>query len=205
MFFPLFLKLNNRKCIVVGGGKVAERKLAHLASSGAEIVLISPVINDNIRPMADNGQLTWISRGYNKGDIKGAFMVFITTDDRNINKLIREEAAEADILVNVADKPDECDFIYPSIIERGDLTIAVSTGGKSPAMCKRVREQIEKNIGREYEQYLELAGDLRQKVKNKLGSTQETDAFDRFFASDILQLLSQNKIDEAKDRMEKCI
>lgn len=203
--FPAFLKLDNKKCVVVGGGKVAERKLEYLSRIGANIVLISPIISERVQSMVDSGALTWINRNYHEGDIKGASLVFVTTDDSKTNRLISNEASNSGILVNVADKPDECDFIYPSIVKRGDLTIAISTGGKSPAMSKKVREQIEACVGPEYEEYLELAGDLRKKIQTKYGSTEGTKAFEKFFSSGILELLSENKRDEAKGRMENCI
>lgn len=205
MFFPIFVNLQNKKCIVIGGGTVAERKLEQLLQYNAEITVISPEVTSNIEKLAESNLLTWIKKQYQNGDLNGASLVFATADNDAVNHEASREASAAGALINVADDPDECDFIYPSIIKRGDLTIAISTGGKSPALCKKIRVQLQEVIGPEYEKYTELASDLRATVKKKLGSTEKTDAFEKFFAANILELISEDKIEEAKGRLENCI
>jgi len=165
-FFPVFLNLKNKLCIVIGGGKVAERKVENLLTSQAKVKVISPEVTFKLKKLAEEGKIEWERRGYKKGDLDSAWLVIAATDNPEIQKEIFKEAEEKRIFCNVVDVPELCSFIVPSTIRRGLLTIAISTSGVSPAVARRLRETLEEIIGEEYVLYLKLMKDLRKQILN---------------------------------------
>ena len=163
-FFPVFLNLKNKLCIVIGGGKVAERKVENLLTSQAKVKVISPEVTFKLKKLAEEGKIEWERRGYKKGDLDSAWLVIAATDNPEIQKEIFKEAEEKRIFCNVVDVPELCSFIVPSTIRRGLLTIAISTSGVSPAVARRLRETLEEIIGEEYVLYLKLMKDLRKQI-----------------------------------------
>jgi precorrin-2 dehydrogenase / sirohydrochlorin ferrochelatase len=163
-YYPVNLNISHRACLVIGGGSVAERKAKGLLACGALVTVISPEISAGLLALLAEKQISWLSRPYQAGDLAGAFLVIAATDDDRAQQAVQEEAESRNILLNVADVPERCNFILPSILSRGDLTIAVSTSGNSPALAKQVRERLEELFGPEYELYLELLGSLRTAV-----------------------------------------
>ncbi|MFQ5645830.1 MAG: bifunctional precorrin-2 dehydrogenase/sirohydrochlorin ferrochelatase [bacterium] len=163
-YYPLHLDLAGKICVVVGGGRVAERKVNTLLQYGAAVVLVSPEISEKLSELVS--EITWHKRSYRKGDLEKAFLAYSATDDNAINRQVYEEARHRNILVNVVDVPDLCNFIVPSIVSRGDLSLSVSTGGKSPALSKKIRKELEKSYGGEYADYLILLGNIREFVKS---------------------------------------
>ncbi len=144
--FPVVFVLEGKKVIVVGGGMVASRKIASLLESGADVTVVSPAVCDHLMSAVDEGRLKWIRRGYESADVAGAFLVFAATSDAEVNSRVSSDARASSIPVNVADVPGQCDFILPSVLSRGGLRIAVSTGGGCPGFSRRVRLEIEKYI-----------------------------------------------------------
>lgn len=165
-FFPVFLNLKNKLCIVIGGGKVAERKVENLLTSQAKVKVISPEVTLKLKKLAEEGKIEWERRVYKKGDLDSAWLVIAATDNPEIQKEIFKEAEEKRIFCNVVDVPELCSFIVPSTIRRGLLTIAISTSGVSPAVARRLREILEEIIGEEYVLYVELMKDLRKQILN---------------------------------------
>jgi precorrin-2 dehydrogenase/sirohydrochlorin ferrochelatase len=165
-FFPVFLNLKNKLCIVIGGGKVAERKVENLLTSQAKVKVISPEVTLKLKKLAEEGKIEWERRVYKKGDLHSAWLVIAATDNPEIQKEIFKEAEEKRIFCNVVDVPELCSFIVPSTIRRGLLTIAISTSGVSPAVARRLRETLEEIIGEEYVLYVELMKDLRKQILN---------------------------------------
>jgi precorrin-2 dehydrogenase/sirohydrochlorin ferrochelatase len=165
-FFPVFLNLKNKLCIVIGGGKVAERKVENLLTSQAKVKVISPEVTLKLKKLAEEGKIEWERRVYKKGDLDSAWLVVAATDNPEIQKEIFKEAEEKRIFCNVVDVPELCSFIVPSTIRRGLLTIAISTSGVSPAVARRLRETLEEIIGEEYVLYVELMKDLRKQILN---------------------------------------
>lgn len=165
-FFPVFLNLKNKLCIVIGGGKVAERKVENLLTSQAKVKVISPEVTLKLKKLAEEGKIEWERRVYKKGDLDSAWLVIAATDNPEIQKEIFKEAEEKRIFCNVVDVPELCSFIVPSTIRRGLLTIAISTSGVSPAVARRLRETLEEIIGEEYVLYVELMKDLRKQILN---------------------------------------
>lgn len=172
-FFPVFLNLKNRLCIVIGGGKVAERKVENLLKVKAKIKVISPELTFKLKKLAEEGKIEWEKKRYQKGDLNSAWLVIAATNDPEVQKEIYKEAEERHIFCNVVDVPEFCSFIVPSIIKRGFLTIAISTSGVSPAVARRLRETLEELIGEEYELYLELMKNLREQILNLNLSSEE--------------------------------
>ncbi len=141
-YYPVFLNLKGRRCVVIGGGQIAEGKVLKLIDSGAKISVISPDATQGIRDSADRGAIQFIPRNYQSGDLEGAFLVIAATNDRVVNQEIFEEAENLGVLLNAVDDPDRCSFIAPSIVERGPVTLAISTGGASPALARKLRETL---------------------------------------------------------------
>ncbi len=163
-YFPAFLDLQNKLCVVVGGGRVAERKVQSLLKSGAEVKVISPKITKTLARLQERGKIRHQSRSFRLGDLRGAFLAFAATDDRTTNERVFGQASRHRIPVNVADDPPHCSFIVPSVMERGDLLLAISTSGKSPALAKLLRQRLQKEIGPEYDFFLKLLVDVRRRV-----------------------------------------
>lgn len=149
---------------MIGGGKVAERKINTLLQCNAKVKVISPELTPKLKALAEKGKILWENRFYQKGDLEGAFLVIAATNDPETQKSIFSEAEEKKIPCNVVDKPEYCSFIVPSTIQRGDLTIAISTGGASPAVARRIREILEEYFGKEYEIYLILMKKIREEI-----------------------------------------
>lgn len=161
-YYPVFLNIKDRLCIVFGGGEVAERKVLMLLRFGAAIRVISPVVTKRLARLEESGKITILKRGYNYGDIEDASLVFAATDNREINNSIKKEADDRGIPVNVVDDPELCSFIVPSIVKKGPITIAISTSGTLPLFSKRLREEIDSLITEDYLRYVRLIGRFRK-------------------------------------------
>lgn len=201
-YYPVFLSLKGRSCVVIGGGAVAERKVESLLSSGAQVAVVAPELGPILQQMAREATIDWFQRPYARGDLSGAFLVIAATDDQAANEMIKAEADELGILVNVVDNTPLCNFIVPSVIQRGDLTVAFSTGGKSPALAKRLRQTLEEAIGPEYAEFLKLAGDLREAVKQRYADQERRARFwQELVDSDVLDLLREGKTESVRQRI----
>lgn len=161
-YYPVYIQLREQPCVVIGGGKIAEGKVEGLLAVQAKVTVIAPNLTARLRDLADQNQITHISRVYQPGDLIGAFMVICATDQAEVNHQVWEEATANRQLVNVVDDTPRCNFIAPSILRKGDLTVAISTSGKAPALAVRLKERLQREIGPEYERFLELAGELRE-------------------------------------------
>ncbi|MEW6679701.1 MAG: bifunctional precorrin-2 dehydrogenase/sirohydrochlorin ferrochelatase [bacterium] len=140
-YYPIFLDIEGKRCVVVGGGKVAKRKIERLLEARADVVVISPDLDESLKE-----RVLWIKREYKNGDLEGAFIAIAATNDKQINQMVYNEAEKMGILINVVDKPKLCRFIVPSLIQRDDVTIAISTEGKDPSLAKEIRIKIEKCV-----------------------------------------------------------
>lgn len=196
------MDLTGKPCLIVGGGEVALRKAKSLLEAGARITVIAPEVSSKFANLG----VTVFSRHYEPGDIEGYALIFAAAGDRAANAAISREAAARGVLVNVVDDPELCSFIVPSIIRRGDLLIAITTSGKSPALSKKIRREIESTYGPEYGELVALMGEFRDEIKAKYASQDEREAvFNRLLDSEILELLRDGKRDEALERARKCI
>ena len=163
-FYPICLDLEARPCVVVGGGRVAERKVLGLLSCSAQVSVISPALTEELQIQHAAGNIQWIDREYRQGDLAQAFLVIAATDDEETQKQVYEEAATKNVLMNVADVPQRCNFILPATVRRGDLTISVSTAGKSPALARKIRMELEKRYGPEYRILVDILGAIRPEI-----------------------------------------
>ncbi len=160
-FYPMMLDLRGKPCVVVGGGEVAARKVESLVECGAKVTVIAPAVDSSLAPLIERGAVIHLPNNYGAGDLQGAVLAIASTDSEAVNRAVYADAKAQGIPVNVVDVPDLCTFIVPAVVEQGDLTIAISTSGKSPAMAKRIRKEMEKHFGPEYGAMLHLLGEVR--------------------------------------------
>lgn len=174
-YLPAFLDIHGKKCIVVGGGKVALRKVKILLDCGANVTVISPTLHPDLAQLVNKKALHRISREYKSGDLEDAVIVIAATDVKEINDQVAEEAKRLGALVNVVDDPEASDFIIPSFFRRKDLAIAVSTSGTSPALARKIRTKLEQIFGEEYAILLSLIEEVRSELRRRgIGVSPET-------------------------------
>lgn len=162
--FPIFLKLTGRPCIVIGAGNLAESKVESLLAANGKVTVIAPRANERIVALADGGEITWHQREYTQGDIAGHFLAIAATNNPAVNRAVFAEAEASGILVNAVDDPPFCDFYFPSVVRRGDLQIAISTAGASPALAQRLRKEINALLPLDTGDWLTELGNLRREV-----------------------------------------
>jgi precorrin-2 dehydrogenase/sirohydrochlorin ferrochelatase len=202
-YYPAFINLCGKKCIVVGGGKVAERKITSLLKTEAEITVISPDLTDTLEEHKKNGRIKHVKRDYKKGDLKNAFLVIAATSDEKINSRV---SGDAPFLVNVVDRPELANFIVPSVMSRGAMTIAISTSGASPAMAKAVRKELELLYNKDFGHFLAFLRQLRKKAMRDIPDNKERERLLKEAASrEILSILRKNGFKAAKNKVLKKI
>lgn len=162
--FPIFLKLTGRPCVVIGAGQLAESKIASLRAADAAITVIAPEVNTPISEQATAGELTLNRRAYQHGDLAGAFLVVAATNDPSVNRAVFAEATASGVLCNAVDDPPFCDFYFPSIVRRGDLQVAISTAGHSPALAQQLRKELNEHLPLDLGEWLTELGNLRREV-----------------------------------------
>ena len=163
-YYPVYLDIKGRRCLVVGGGQVGTRKVNTLLQCGAEVTVISPKVTDPLARLAEQGRIDLVQRDYRSEDLDQVFLVIGATDDQAFNRKIHQDAEAAQRLCNIADQPALCNFVLPSIINQGDLSIAISTAGKSPAFAKHLRRRLQDQFGPEYGHMLDLMGNIRKRL-----------------------------------------
>jgi precorrin-2 dehydrogenase/sirohydrochlorin ferrochelatase len=159
--FPVLISLAGKNCLIIGGGQVAERKIADLLNYGANICVVCPHARDKVKQWADQGLICWHTREFVTNDLDSVYMVFVATNNRHLNQTIVLQCRQRGILVNAVDDPPNCDFYVPAILRRDSLVIGISTEGKSPMFAKKLRLQLEELIGEEYGQFVEILGNQR--------------------------------------------
>jgi precorrin-2 dehydrogenase/sirohydrochlorin ferrochelatase len=172
-YYPVFLDITNKKCLVIGGGKVAERKVEMLLQFKAHVVVVGPVMTRALLKLGKECKIEYFQRTYTVKDLDNTALVFACTDNSAINNKIKKEAARKNIPVNVVDTPDLCDFIVPSIIRKGDLTIAISTSGELPLLSKKLRQKIEEIVTDDYLEYLHIMGGFRKHLMKTVKETRK--------------------------------
>jgi len=164
ILFPAFLKLAGRRCLVVGAGPVAEEKIEGLLRAGAEVRVVAPSATRRIRELARKRKIHWHERVFRAPDLGGALLVVAATSSPSLHAQIYRLAQRRGVLCNVVDDPEHCDFYYGSVVRRGELQIAISTGGHSPALAQRLRKEMEKKFGAEYKEWLKELGKIRKRL-----------------------------------------
>ncbi|SHE48164.1 precorrin-2 dehydrogenase / sirohydrochlorin ferrochelatase [Seinonella peptonophila] len=171
--YPMMISLTDRNCLVVGGGRVAERKVHSLIESGARVKIVSPTITESLKQQVKKGNLQWEQRLYHSNDGQDAFLVIAATDWPHVNKTVYEDAIKRNQWINVVDQPELCNFTVPSVMRQGKLTIAISTQGASPMFSKRIRQDLEQQYGDEFSLYIDLLGEARKKVQQRITDRKE--------------------------------
>ncbi len=199
-YYPVFLDLAGKPVIVIGGGKIAHQKMENLLKAGAEVTVVSPTLNTEMAALVAAGRFRHIAREYKPGDLEGYFMAFVATDDRSINATVAQEGKERRVLVNAVDDPPNCDFIMPAIVQRGPLIISVSTSARSPAMARKMREELEAFLTEDYVTMLELAAEVRAQLRED-GVMVDPDVWNAALDADLRRLLAEGRHEEAKERL----
>jgi precorrin-2 dehydrogenase/sirohydrochlorin ferrochelatase len=197
-FYPVFLNLTGRRCVIIGGGQIAEGKISKLLDSGAKIIVISPDATQGIRGFAEQGQIEFQLRKYQEGDLQGAFLVIAATNDRVVNQEIFEEAEKQGILLNAVDDMPRCSFIAPSIVEKGPVTVAISTGGASPALARKLRETMEVSSALGWADATGVLSKARQVIKDKQISV-DPQRWQCCMTDDLLTMIRAGHENEALD------
>lgn len=195
-YYPVYLNLNGKKCMVFGGGQIAEDKVAKLRNAGAQVSIISPTVTPDLEAWAQRGDFEWQSREYRTGDLQGAFLGIAATNKRQVNNEIFQEAEQLGILMNVVDYPEECTFIAPSIVQRGQVTIAISTGGASPALARKLRETLSEDPALEWADLADVLASARKEVK-KRGLTVDPQRWQCCITDELLELTQSGKEEQA--------
>jgi precorrin-2 dehydrogenase/sirohydrochlorin ferrochelatase len=196
-YYPVHLDIHNRNCLVVGGGGVGTRKVKTLLDCGARVTVVSLEVSPHLQDLAASGDIILAQRSYKSDDLSGMFLVIGATDDEKLNRQISNDADRRNMLCNIADRPEVCNFILPAIVHRDDLVITISTSGQSPAMAKKLRKTLENQFGKEYGMLLRLMGAIRQKL---LQQTHEPEAhkplFEQLINSDLIGMIQKGESDK---------
>lgn len=196
-YYPIFLELKGRFCVVVGGGEVAERKVKGLLEAGAAVTVISPELTAQLRAWAERGTVLHQCRTYRHGDLSECDMAFVATDDDYVNGAVLTEGRESGVWVNAADDPAHCDFILPSVLRRGELVVAVASGGSSPALSRAVREEIEAYLTDDYAVLSQITAEVRRELKGQ-ALRPGPEAWRRAIDNGLRRLVREGKRAEAK-------
>lgn len=197
-YYPIFLDVENRSVVIIGGGEVCTRKAETMMRYGAKVTIVSPEITPEIEEWASKGQLIVHRKRYETTDIEDAHIVIASTDDMAVNERVAADARALRIPVNVVDVPQLCEFIVPAILEKESIQIAISTGGKSPALARTLKEDLGRSIGPEYAEINDLLGSLRDSAKAKLPTDIDRKRFfDGIIASGVLPRMREGKRKEA--------
>jgi precorrin-2 dehydrogenase/sirohydrochlorin ferrochelatase len=198
--YPIFVKLEGRWCLVVGGGDVALRKAATLLESGAHVIAVSKAFSSDLLELSQNNkELTLNKKSFEEKDLKDIFLVIAATNDAEVNKKVYDMAVESNILVNVVDKPELCNFYVPSSVTRGDLKIAISTDGKSPAMAKKIRKELEASYDEGYADLIDCLGQIRNELFEKY--SEDTEKRGKLLGKIVNSVLVENRDQYSKEEM----
>src|SRR5437867_6983889 len=203
-FYPVFLDIAGKPVVVIGGGNIAHQKIGNLIKAGAIITVVSPDLNDEMSALAAEGRFHHIQRDYQPGDLEGYFIAFAATDDRSINATVAAEGKQRRVMVNAVDDTPNCDFIMPGIAQRGDITVAISTAGASPAMARKLREEIEAHLTDDHVQMLNLAAEVRSELRER-GVHVDPETWSAALDVELKLLLASGQRTKEKERLERSL
>ena len=196
-YYPVFIDVRDRRCVVIGGGNIGEEKVHKLLDCGAKLVVISPAVNEGVRDLVDGDRVRWLEREYQPGDLQNVFIAIAATDNNRVNRQIAAEADERNVLLNVVDVTHLCTFIAPAVARRGDVTIAVSTGGASPALARKFREELSTTRLLEYADLTPLLSEARAELK-RMGATVDPGHWQACITEELLDMVQAGKTEEAR-------
>lgn len=205
-YYPIFVDMTGKRVLVVGGGRVAEEKVAGLlrAEAAGRVTLVAPKLLAALQALRDQGKVSWIDREYREGDMEGFDFVMIATDDGKVNAGIAAEGKRRRIWVNAADDPKNCDFILPAVVRQGQIVVAASTGGASPALARRLREELSDYLSEDFAALAELLGEVRTELRRK-GVTPDAETWQRAIDGQLRALLAQRRWGQARARLVRAL
>lgn len=205
-YYPIFLDLLARPCLVVGGGEVAERKVHSLLQAGGQVTVISPTLTAQLQAWETERRIAVHLRPYETEDLKGFALVFAATDDEQLQCRVAAEARAAGVLVNVVDRPELCSFIVPALVSQGDLTVAISTNGASPALARQIRRTLEQQFGEEYALALQVLARVRALVSNEVHLPEDRQRlFTALVESPLLDYVRQRRMDQVDALLQRMV
>jgi precorrin-2 dehydrogenase/sirohydrochlorin ferrochelatase len=205
-YYPIFLKVETRLCLVVGGGEVGARKVKTLLSCGASVALVSLELVEWLEEKIEEGVVDLLGDHYEEKYLEGCSLVIAATDDLELNRRIAKDAEKRRLLCNVVDYPQEGNFILPALIQRGALTLAISTSGKSPALARQIREDLEHRFGEEYADFLEIMGAVRSRLlRESQDSLTNKEKFDSLVRSELLELVRRRDFAAVDSILQKVL
>ena len=196
-YYPVVVEMTGRATAVIGGGTVAERKVKGLLDAGAAVTVISPCLTAQLARWLKRARISHIARNYAPGDLAGYELAFVATDDPRVNIAVFSDARERRLWINSADDPAHCDFILPSVLRRGDLTVAVSTGGKSPALSRLIRHELDQYISRQHEALAKVVAGVRKELRRRAIKPSST-AWQKALNGQVRGLVERGELDSAK-------
>ncbi len=199
-YYPVFLDLKDKHCVIIGGGKIGEHKIRPLLDCGAKITVISPEVTEGIQEAATRGDITLVIRKYNEGDLKGAALAIAATNVRSVNKGIASEAERERVVLNVVDDAELCTFIAPAIVKKGAVTVALSTGGASPALARKLREGLENSEALEYAELAGVLSTARKELRQR-GITVDPDRWQECITGDLIDLVKAGRDEAAVEKV----
>lgn len=199
-YYPVFIELADRPCLVIGGGPEAQRKVEGLLAAGGRVHVIAPTLTEGLQALLADGRITHDQREYREGDLAGYEVCMVATDDGAVNAQVAAEGKRQRVWVNAADDPAHCDFILPAVIRRGPITVAASTSGTSPALARRLREELEAYLTEEMPALADLLGEVRAELKAR-GRLPDAEVWQDAIDEELRVLLAQRKYRQAKARL----
>ncbi len=199
-YYPIFLELEGRPCIVIGGGRVAEDKVRGLLAGGATVTVVSPDLTPALREHMEAGRLKWTERAYREGDLEGFDVCMVATDDGAVNSEVAAEGRRRRVWVNASDDPKNCDFILPSVVRQGNVVVAASTGGASPALARRLREELTAFLSEDFAALNDLLGEVRSELRRRK-LVVDAEVWQRAIDGQLRALLAQRRWGQAKARL----
>ena len=203
-YYPIFLDLTDRRCLVVGGGSVAEGKVRGLLAAKADLTLVAPSLSSDLQQLGSAGRIRHLDREYESNDLEGADLCFVATDDGAINARVAADCRERGVWVNAADDPANCDFILPAVVRSGSVVVAASTSGTSPALARRLREELTAFLDEGYGPLSDLLGAVRSEVR-ALGMRIDPEAWQRAIDTRLRTLVAQGRLDDARAHLRRAL
>jgi siroheme synthase-like protein len=201
--FPLFIDLTDKKCVFIGGGNVATRKIHTLLGFNAEITVVSPKSTAGIKRLSAEKRLVWHRREYSAGDLEQAFMVCAATSDRRLNEKIHDEAVRRNIFVNVADCPEKCTFVFPSTVRRDELVVGISTSGNCPALAKKIREKVAKMLPDACGDGVKIVREYRKKAVQEIRDTEKRKEFLKTIVDELFYFCENDRVENLSNRIDE--
>ena len=205
-YYPILVDLKGKRVIVVGGGTVAQRKVETLLGYDAVVYLMSQEFTPTLQRYVEEGKIKFLGKEFREDVLDGVFLVIAATDNPAVNRKVSESAKEKGLLVNAVDQPSDCNFIVPAVVKRGDLLVAVSTSGKSPALARKIRKDLDTQFGNEYEEFLCLMGRVRKEILSRgLSQEEKSRIFYEFINSDILASIKRKDFNGIASELNRII